>query len=118
MVPSSCSFSPPSHSAHRLWGNFHPRSTPSPHPSIDVFVKIPATNSPRRYLEELVEGGRLDETATFLRCLSRLSTKANTGLHEAGDGRGDWVKGYHGVLEAVQDLVCKRTGGATLALVL
>ncbi|CAM9718977.1 unnamed protein product [Ectocarpus sp. 12 AP-2014] len=77
-----------------------------------------------RYLEELVEGGRLDETATLLRCLGRLSAKASdtagqgkdsggSGVGRGGDG---WVEGYRAVLGAVQDLVRKRTGGASLAL--
>lgn len=73
-----------------------------------------------------MEGGRLDETATLLRCLGRLSAKADGGLgltgasgapSEAGEGVGGWVKGYHAVLGAVQELVRKRTGGATLALI-
>lgn len=79
---------------------------------------------PRRYLEQLVEGGRLDETATLLRCLGRLSAKADRGLtgansapSEAGEGGGGWVKGYRAMLDAVQELVRKRTGGATLALI-
>lgn len=79
----------------------------------------------RRYLEELVEGGRLDETATLLRCLGRLSSKADnekgsqgakgvsSGVDKGGAG---WVTGYNAVLAAVQELVRKRTGGATLAL--
>lgn len=83
-------------------------------------------SSPRRYLEELVEGGRLDETATLLRCLGRLCSRADTeggsqtanGLPSgASEGGVGWVKGYHAVLAAVQELVRKRTGGATLALV-
>lgn len=73
-----------------------------------------------------MEGGRLDEAVTFLRCLGRLSSKADKGLQNADGapfgakegGGGDWVKGYRGVLQAVQELVRKRTGGATLALVL
>lgn len=69
-----------------------------------------------------MEGGRLDETATLLRCLGRLSAKADRGLVEACGApskavAGDWVKGYRAVLGAVQELVRKRTGGATLALI-
>ncbi|CAM9559652.1 unnamed protein product [Ectocarpus sp. 4 AP-2014] len=77
-----------------------------------------------RYLEDLVEGGRLDETATLLRCLGRLSAKASetagqgndVGGSAVGSGGGGWVEGYRAVLGAVQDLVRKRTGGASLAL--
>eukprot|EP00752_Nemacystus_decipiens_P004206 g3844.t1 len=80
-----------------------------------------------RYLEELVEGGRLDETAALLRCLGRLSSKADqqggsqgpSGGSPGDDKRGaGWVTGYHAVLAAVQELVRKQTGGATLALIL
>ncbi|CAM9675855.1 unnamed protein product [Scytosiphon promiscuus] len=83
-----------------------------------------------RYLEELVEAGRLDETATLLRCLGRLSSKADkctAGIgHDAppaaaaaavGGGTRGWVTGYRAVLAAVQELVRERTGGASLALV-
>ncbi|CAM9542019.1 unnamed protein product, partial [Ectocarpus sp. 8 AP-2014] len=77
-----------------------------------------------RYLEELVESGRLDETATLLRCLGRLSAKAcqtaaqgkDGGGSAVGRGGGGWVEGYRAVLGTVQDLVRKRTGGASLAL--
>lgn len=80
-----------------------------------------------RYLEQLVEGGRLDETATFLRCLARLSAKADRGStgasgggapsSDADDGGGGWVRGYRAVLDEVQELVRKRTGGASLSLI-
>lgn len=71
-----------------------------------------------------MEGGRLDETATLLRCLGRLSAKASEtaaqgkdgGGSAAGSGGGGWVEGYRAVLGAVQDLVRKRTAGASLAL--
>lgn len=72
-----------------------------------------------------MEGGRLDEAATFLRCLGRLSTKADRGLagadggapSDAGECGGGWIRGYRAVLDAVQELVRKRTGGASLALI-
>lgn len=73
-----------------------------------------------------MEGGRLEETATLLRCLGRLSSKADkeggsqgaNGVSSRADERGaGWVKGYHAVLAAVQELVRERTGGATLALI-
>ena len=74
-----------------------------------------------------MEGGRLDETATVLRCLRRLSSKADSGQARAGsaasapaadgDGGSGWVSGYRAVLEAVQELVRARTGGATLSLI-
>lgn len=70
-----------------------------------------------------MEGGRLDETATLLRCLGRLSSKADkegssrnaSGVSSGAEGGAGWVKGYHAVLAAVQELIRKRTG-ATLAL--
>lgn len=74
-----------------------------------------------------MEGGRLHEAATLLRCLNRLSSKADedggsqgaNGASSAdGKGGGGWVTGYRAVLAAVQELVRKRTGGATLALIL
>lgn len=69
---------------------------------------------------ELVEGGRLDEAVTLLRCLGRLSSKADKegGSQRANKDGAGWVTGYRAVLAAVQELVRKRTGGATLALVL
>lgn len=145
-------------------------------------VSLCPPSHPRRYLQELIEGDRLDETATLLRCLGRLSRKANdfvdvvesvqtVGGHASGvkgngrglsidesrfgvtdggrradsavvhggggEGRdashdnrkgvrsgiggvcgdrgGSWLKGYHAIVDAVQELVRKRTGGATLA---
>ena len=84
-----------------------------------------------------MEGGRLDETAALLRCLCRLSSKAKAKCQAdvEGGSRGasavssrdqdgkvkvgaGWVAGYRAVLSAVQELVRKRTGGATLALIL
>lgn len=74
-----------------------------------------------------MEGGRLDETATLLRCLGRLSSKADkeggsrrpNGVPSGEDtGGAGWVTGYHAVLAAVQELVRRRNGGATLALIL
>lgn len=77
-----------------------------------------------------MEGGRFDETAILLRCLSRLSSKTDEDERrdsqradssvslEAGEGGTGWGKGCHAVLAAVQELVRNRTGGATLALIL
>lgn len=79
-----------------------------------------------RYLEQLVEEGRLDETATLLRCLRRLATKADvkftrngaeSGADEPKRGGVSWVRGFTAVLEAVQDLVRRLKGGATLSIV-
>lgn len=76
-----------------------------------------------------MEGDRFDETATLLRCLGRLSSKADEeggsqGAKGVSSSSGDdnggagWVAGYRVVLAAVQELVRERTGGATLALIL
>ena len=73
-----------------------------------------------RYLEQLVEEGRLDDTATVLRCLKRLAAKADFKCAKNGEqerGVVSWVRGYTAVLEAVQDLVRDMKGGATLSLV-
>lgn len=74
-----------------------------------------------------MEAGRLDQTATLLRCLGRLSNKADKvqetresdnqakgGIQETR--RSGWSTGYRAVLEAVQELVKLKTGGASLAL--
>lgn len=67
-----------------------------------------------------MEDGRLDDTATFLRCLGRLSSKADQGALDTDtsrvDGGGGWRTGYNAVLADVQELVKRRTGGASLAL--
>lgn len=68
-----------------------------------------------------MEEGRLDDTATLLRCLKRLAAKADFKYTRTGDeqerGVVSWVRGYTAVLEAVQDLVRHLKGGATLSLV-
>lgn len=97
-------------------------SSPSPFCLLCIRALFHQTHDPPcRYFEELVEDGRLDETATLLRCLERLSKKADMRVQEAGassvEGGGGWVMGYCAVLEAVQNLVREKTDGASLSLI-